>query len=94
MTRLRRLAILDAVTYAILIAGLLYRVLFDGPRLAPVLGPIHGVAYLFYAYAVLWAHHEREWAWARTIPLLVTPIIPLAGFYVAERMLDDEPVAS
>ena len=93
MTRIRRLAILDGLSYAVLVGALVAHLLLDTPRLSPVLGPIHGVIYLFYAQAVLWRHHELGWAWATTLPLLATPIVPLAGFYVAARMLDDAEAA-
>ena len=93
MRRVRLLAVLDGVSYAVLVSALVAHLVFDTARLSPVLGPIHGMIYLFYAMSVLNLGRERGWDRVITTPLIVVPIIPLAGFYVAAKMLDEADAA-
>jgi integral membrane protein len=89
MTRtLRVVAIIEALTYLVLIAAVIVYRVFDGPKLTSVMGPIHGTAFLAYFWFVIQAHHEREWAWSRTLPILGAAIIPLGGFYAADRLIE------
>jgi len=86
---LRSVAVVEAITYLVLLAAVvLYRV-FDGPKFTPILGPIHGTAFLLYFWFVIQAHHERGWAWSRTLPILAASVVPLGGFYAADRLLAD-----
>ncbi len=62
--------------------------LLDGPDLAGVTGPIHGIAFLGYVAAVLIERANYGWGARETAIALVASIIPFGTFYVERKMLN------
>ncbi|MEO1063925.1 MAG: DUF3817 domain-containing protein [Actinomycetota bacterium] len=86
---LRPIAIAEAVSYLVLIGSVIWFRLADGPDLTSAIGPIHGVIFLVYAVAVLQARDDEGWDWSRTLVVMFAAVIPLGGFWVAERILGE-----
>ena len=89
---LATLGIVEATSFLVLLALLVWRRGFDGPDLAAVTGPIHGLAFLAYAGLVLWVREDAGWRLGQTLVLLAAAVVPLGGFFVARRL--EEPVAA
>jgi integral membrane protein len=80
--------IVEASTYLVLVATALWRALLDGPDLAAVIGPVHGVAFLVYAGLVLLTRDEAGWGAKTTATMLIASVVPAGGFVVARRLRD------
>lgn len=83
------MSIVESVSYLVLLAGMAWHRLLDGPDTTPVMGLVHGVIYLVYAAVVLAAHRRHGWLAERTVLLLFVAAIPLGGFWVAHRAVGD-----
>lgn len=84
---LRIIAPVEATTYLILVLGAIGRIFFDGPDIAPTLGPIHGVIFLGYFAATFEAKGENDWDVRRTVLILFAAVLPLGGYFVGERLI-------
>jgi integral membrane protein len=74
----RTLAVLEAISWTLLIGGLILRAAADLPIAVTIGGGIHGFVFLSYgATAVLVALNQRWGAWP-TIVALVSAVIPYA----------------
>jgi integral membrane protein len=88
---LRPIAVVEAVSYLALVGAVIWFRVFDGADLTSVIGPIHGVIFLVYAAAVLQARADLAWDRGRTLVVMFAGVIPLGGFWVAERVLGEHP---
>ncbi len=74
----RTLAIAEAISWTLLIGGLILRAAFDWPLAVTIGGGIHGFVFLSYgATAVLVAKNQR-WGAGPTIIAVVSAVIPYA----------------
>jgi integral membrane protein len=89
--RLRIAAIIEASTFLILITGVVIRVAFDGPRLGPTIGPIHGASFTAYAVTVLQARTDKNWSVGRTALVVFAAVVPIGGYLVAHRLVAVAP---
>jgi integral membrane protein len=86
----RVVAVVEAVTYLVLLgAVVLYRVL-DGPDFIGVLGPVHGIAFLVYLVLVLRIRESQGWTLGRTIVVILAAAVPFGAFWVERRLVTDE----
>jgi integral membrane protein len=83
---LRVLAPLEACTYLVLLATLLWRVAGDGPDVSGVIGPVHGRVFVAYAVAVVLAREDTGWSGRRTLAIAGAAVVPLGGFFVARSL--------
>ncbi|MEM9036783.1 MAG: DUF3817 domain-containing protein [Actinomycetota bacterium] len=86
---LRPIAVVEAVSYLVLLAAVVWFRVLDGPDLVAIAGPVHGVIFLVYAVAVLQAKEDLVWDWGRTLIVMFAAVIPLGGFWVAERVIGE-----
>ena len=87
MGRMRIASLLEASTLALLVfvAVPLKRV-FGMPEMVSVLGPIHGLAFLFYTWMLVQSHFQFGWSAREWLRMVACAFIPLAGF-INERLL-------
>ena len=86
----RTAAVVEAVTYLVLLAAVvLYRVL-DGPDFIGLLGPVHGIAFLVYLYLTLRIRAGQGWGFWRTIVVIIAAAVPLGGFWAVRGLVDDQ----
>ncbi|MGN5764143.1 DUF3817 domain-containing protein [Acinetobacter calcoaceticus] len=88
LQRLRLASILEAVTLLLLfVVAIPVKYAFDLPVATKIMGPIHGLAFLFY----LWNLISTVAIWSKTelLRLFILAFIPLGGFfnekYIAQR---------
>jgi integral membrane protein len=83
----RYVALAEATSWLLLLIATGFKYGGDGPDLAPILGPIHGILFLAYVFLALNLREEARWDGATTAKVLVASIIPFGGFFVERRML-------
>lgn len=88
LQRLRLASILEAVTLLLLfVVAIPVKYAFDLPVATKIMGPIHGVAFLFYLWNLI--STAAIWSKAELLRLFILAFIPLGGFfnekYIAQR---------
>jgi integral membrane protein len=83
----RYVAIVEATSWLLLIIATVAKYGADGPDLAPILGPIHGILFLAYVFMTLNLREEAGWDGNTTIGILIAAVIPFGGFVVERRVL-------
>ncbi len=92
--KFRTVAMIEAVTYLILLVLVVVKRVIHGPDLVPVMGPIHGIAFLAYLFLTLRVREEQGWTGAQTLIVIVASALPFGAFVVNSRMVHDPAPAS
>ena len=87
----RVVAVVEAVTYLVLLGAVVLKRVLDGPDLVSVLGPVHGIAFLVYLVRVLRIREGQGWDLGRTIVVILLSAVPFGGFWVERRLVTDQP---
>src|SRR5215510_9259697 len=87
----RRVAVLEAVSYLVLLAASVAKHGFGVQGLVETIGPIHGVIFLVYLALALGVRRPLGWDSGTTLTVVIAAVIPLGGIIV-ERRYTDEPV--
>jgi integral membrane protein len=88
-SKFRTVALIEAVTYLVLLVCVVVKRVVHGPNLVPVMGPIHGIAFLAYLFLTLAVREEQGWTGKQTILVLVASALPFGAFVVNQRMVHD-----
>jgi integral membrane protein len=83
----RIVALVEATSFLILLVATAFKYGADGPDLAPILGPIHGILFLAYVFMALSLREEAGWDGSTTAGVLVGAVVPFGGFVVERRVL-------
>ena len=83
----RYVAIAEASSWLLLIIATVVKYGADGPDLAPILGPIHGLLFVAYVLMALTLRAAAGWDGRTTIIVLACSIIPFGGYFVERRLL-------
>jgi integral membrane protein len=82
----RVVAVLEALSWLILIVATIVKYAADAPKGVQIMGPIHGVLFLAYVGLALFEVRRRVgWDARTTVIVLIDSIIPFGGFVVAAR---------
>jgi integral membrane protein len=85
--RMRLASVLEATTLAVLVfIAVPLKHAFGMPQLVSAMGPIHGLAFLFYLWMLIQSHFQLRWSGAEWARMVAFAFIPLAGF-VNDRLL-------
>lgn len=85
--RMRLASILEAATLAILVfVAVPLKHAFGMPQAVSIMGPVHGLAFLFYIWMLIQSHFQIGWTGREWVRMVLCAFIPLAGF-VNERLL-------
>jgi integral membrane protein len=88
-SKFRTVALIEAVSFLLLLACSVVKRGLDGPDLVPVMGPIHGILFLAYLGLTLAVREEQRWTVGQTILVLVASAVPFGAFVVNKRMVHD-----
>lgn len=88
----RVVALVEAVSYLILLVGVVAKYGFDEPVGVRVMGPVHGVIFLAYAALAFTVREQLRWTAQHTAAVLAAAVIPLGG-YLVQRSLAPKPRA-
>jgi integral membrane protein len=90
---IRIIAIAEAISYLALLVAVVAKRVFAEPGGVTVIGPIHGVIFLAYVAAVIFAREDRHWDLPTTLACIVASVIPFGGYVVERRLLRDRVAA-
>jgi integral membrane protein len=86
MTRaFRWVAIIEAISWLILIVATIVKYAASKPIGVQVMGPIHGVLFIAYVLLALLIKRRMRWNLRTLLIVLADSIIPGGGFIVARR---------
>jgi integral membrane protein len=83
----RYVAIAEASSWLVLIIATIVKYGADGPDLAPILGPIHGLLFAAYVLMALTLRTDAGWDSRTTMIVLACSIIPFGGYFVERRLV-------
>jgi integral membrane protein len=87
LRRMRLASVLEAATLAVLVfVAVPLKHVFGMPQLVSAMGPVHGLAFLFYIWMLIQSHFQLTWTGMEWLRMVAFAFIPLAGF-VNERLL-------
>lgn len=90
LTRMRVASALEASTLALLVfVAVPLKHGFGMPQAVSVMGPVHGLAFLFYIWMLVQSHAQIGWSSRQWVRMVLCAFVPLAGF-VNERLLKRE----
>jgi integral membrane protein len=85
--RLRVFSLLEAISFLVLIfIAVPVKYAGDNPTMVHVMGPVHGVLFIFYVLTTWQVRQALSWSTGVTAKVLVAAVIPFAPFWV-ERWL-------
>src|SRR3954462_1002200 len=94
-SKFRTVAMIEAVSFLLLLACSVVKRGLDGPDLVPVMGPIHGILFLAYVVLTLAVREEQGWTVGPTLLVLIASAPPFGALVVTRRMVHDPaPVAT
>ncbi|MDQ6727049.1 MAG: DUF3817 domain-containing protein [Actinomycetota bacterium] len=94
-SKFRIAALVEAVTYLVLLCAVFVKEVLDGGDAVKVLGPVHGIAFLVYFVLTLLVREEQGWNGGQTLIVLIASALPFGGFVVNQRMVHDpDPAAA
>lgn len=85
----RVVAVVESISYLVLLAAAVGKRVLDVPELTMVMGPIHGTIFLAYAALTLIVRDELSWTWGRAGVVALASIVPFGGIMVERRFLQD-----
>jgi len=93
-SKFRIAALVEAVSYLVLLSAVFVKRVLEGGDAVRVLGPIHGIAFLVYFVLVLMVREEQGWTGGQTLIVLIASALPFGGFVVNQRMVHDPDIAA
>lgn len=94
IAKFRLVAYAEAVTFLMLLAGVVVLHGFGGPDFVKIMGPVHGVIFLVYFVIVLDIREGQGWRFWRTVLVVIASALPGGGFFVGRDLVDDATPAS
>jgi integral membrane protein len=92
--KFRLVAMIEAVSYLLLLSASILHRGFDGPDLVKVMGPIHGMLFLAYVMLTLLVREEQGWSVGQTLIVIVASALPFGAFVVNAKMVRDPAPAT
>jgi len=92
---LRIVAVLEAVSFLVLLVATVVKRTDNGEGGVKVMGPVHGGLFVLYVLLTVIVAADERWRLKRTLLTLLCAVIPLGGF-IADRKLigEDEPATT
>jgi len=88
--QLRILAILEGISYLLLIPTIILKYGFEMGLPNKIVGSIHGLLFILYSVWVVYYAIKKKWSLMKTLICLAASLIPFATFIVDQRILKIE----
>jgi integral membrane protein len=88
----RVVALVEAVSYLVLLGAVVAKYGFDAPIGVRVMGPVHGCIFLVYAALAFSVRDQLRWSTQHTAVVLAAAVIPLGGYLVERSLTPTAPV--
>lgn len=82
-------AIAEAVSFIVLLLAMVVKYSLDEPIGVEIMGPLHGVLFLAFVGLALIVGSQARWSLSRFAVVLASGVVPLAGWFVGHRMLQE-----
>jgi len=96
--QLRILAILEGISYLLLLPTVILKYGFDMGLPNKIVGSIHGLLFILYSVWVVYYARKKRWNLIKTLICLAASLFPFATFIVDQRILkfetEDGPIAN
>ena len=89
--QLRILAILEGISYLLLIPTIILKYGFEMGLPNKIVGSIHGLLFILYSVWVVYYAIKKKWSLIKTLICLAASLFPFATFIVDQRILKIEP---
>lgn len=66
----------------------------DEPAGVELLGPIHGALFVAYVALAFIAKQQRGWSLQRLAVVLIAAVVPIAGYIVGRRLIEEDAAES
>jgi integral membrane protein len=87
LKRLRLIAILEGISYLVLLFIAMPLKYFWGlPEMVKKIGMVHGWLFVLYVLLLALAHYQMKWPWSKTILGFILSFIPFGTFYAEKKM--------
>jgi integral membrane protein len=83
----RGVAVVEAISYLVLLAASVAKHVFGNGSLVDVLGPLHGTIFLVYLALALNVRERLRWPWSTMGVVTVAAAIPFGAIVVERRLL-------
>lgn len=91
-THLRLSSITEGISFLVLLfIAMPLKYMADMPEWVRVTGMIHGVLFIWYVGAVLWARVSPGMSWRHTLIALIASVLPFGTFYADSRIFSRLP---
>ncbi len=90
---LRTVAIVEAVSFLVLLVAAVVKRTGGTEAGVKVMGPVHGVLFLLFVLLTIFVAADEKWRLKRTLLTLLCSVIPFGGF-IADRKLIGPPAAA
>jgi len=94
LKRLRTISLLEGASYLILLVATIVKRTSDTELGVQIMGPVHGVLFLVFAYMILVAHSEIGWKFSRAVMAIVLGVLPFGAFWLERNWLRDNESAT
>jgi len=84
---LRIVAILEAVSFLVLLVATVVKETGGTESGVRLMGPVHGVLFLLYALLVLLVASDEKWRLKRTLLTLLCAVLPFGGFVADAKLI-------
>ncbi|WP_407429518.1 DUF3817 domain-containing protein [Arcticibacter sp.] len=86
--RLRLVSYLEGISLLVLLGvAVPLKYIASDPTMVKIIGPLHGLLFLWFILSTLSVGVERQWRWQTTCKVLVACIIPFGTFYIDRHIL-------
>jgi len=89
--QLRILAILEGISYLLLIPTVILKYGFEMGLPNKIVGSLHGVLFVMYSLWVVYYAVKVRWSLMKTFICLAASFLPIATFIVDQKILKTEP---
>ncbi|GAB3569430.1 DUF3817 domain-containing protein [Spirosoma luteolum] len=88
--RLHAIGLFEGLSFlALLGIAMPVKYLAGDPTLVRVIGPIHGLLFVFYVLAAISVSIDERWSfWRTTWKVLLASVVPFGTFYISRAWLD------
>jgi integral membrane protein len=85
VTRFRAIALIEAVTWIVMIGAMVAKRGFGIAGATAVVGPVHGLVFLAYLVGVVFLREELLWSARRCFVAVLLAVVPLGTYLVVDR---------
>jgi integral membrane protein len=84
---LRIISLFEGASYLILLVATIVKRTAENEVGVQIMGPVHGVLFLVFAYMILVAHNELGWRFSRAVMAIVLGVLPFGAFWLERSWL-------